>query len=136
MIQPQEVQRLVRLLQDSDVTMFECEDSQGLLRLHFDRSAVAVSLHPAAAAASVLEETAKAPVLRSPGIGLLRLRHPLAESGFVGAGATVTKGTIVAVLQADEVLLPVEADRDGIVARFLEAEGALIGFGTPLLQWG
>lgn len=139
MIDPNEVETLVLRLQSSGVTMFECEGPLGLLRLRFASAAGQSALAPASDLAIPvvpLGSQQTAPALRSPGIGHVRLRHPLAGDILVREGEHVSKGQIVAVLQVDEVLVPVEADRDAVAARILVGDGDLIGYGSPILELG
>ncbi len=70
----------------------------------------------------------------SPGMGLLLLTHPLAEKPLVSPGDAVVAGQTLALLQVGPVLQPVCAERPGIVARVLRAEGALTGFGDELFE--
>ncbi|ROZ78390.1 hypothetical protein EEB15_06140 [Ramlibacter sp. WS9] len=118
--------------------MFEYQAPQGLLRLHITQPGPLPTnaAPPAQASTDVAVQPATASsVLRSPGMGRLLLRHPLAGDAMVRVGDWLSKGHIVAVLQAGELLAPVEADRDGKVARLLAAEGELVGYGAPVLEW-
>ena len=133
MIDPDEIKRLVQPLQSSGVTVFEYKGPQGSLRLHFATSQIQASQVQAVAAAP--EVIAARTVLRSPGMGRLRLRHPLAGDVLIRTGATVLQGEIVALLDANGILVPVKADRKGVVARVLADEGALVGYASPLLEW-
>ncbi len=70
----------------------------------------------------------------SPALGRLLLRHPMASEPLAAAGSRVAAGDILALLEAGNVLIPVEAPCDGIVLRLLAAEGDVIGFDDPLLE--
>lgn len=52
---------------------------------------------------------------------------------FVAEGDSVSAGEQVAVVEAMKLFLPVEADRDGRVARFLVADGSSVEFGERLI---
>lgn len=135
MIDVHEMQALVGRLQSSGVTSFEWVGKQGRLQLRF-----AGPVQSAAPMASLIPEPGQQPVLstglvRSSGIGLFRRRHPLSQQSGLQAGDNARKGEILALLQLDELLLPVLADRDGVVGRFLAEDGDLIGYGAPLIEW-
>lgn len=130
MIDTKELPVLLALLQAHGVTVFEWEGSgQGSLQVRFAEPATAQ------------EEGVPDPigpgfaVLPSPGLGEFRSRHPLVSEGGLYDAGPVVKGQIVAFLQAGEALFPIEVDRDGLVARALVPDGALVGYGTPVLEW-
>lgn len=130
MIDTKELPALLALLQTHGVTAFEWEGpGQTLLRLRFAEAAIAQgegvpdSIGPGLA------------VLPSSGFGEFRSRHPLVSEIGPYEARSVVKGQIVAFLQTGELLFPIEADRDGIVARVLVSDGALVGYGMPVLEW-
>lgn len=132
MMDPEEIESLVRRLQSSGVKMFECEGPNGTLRLRFAPPQGELPV----AVATLAAAPAPAMVLPSPGMGYVRLRHPLAGDPFVRMGEIVSKGHIVAALQTGEVLVAVEADREGVAGRMLVEDGDLVGYGSPVLEWG
>lgn len=130
MIDTKDLPALLALLQAHGVAIFEWEGPrQALLQVRFAEPATAREVGVPDSVGPGLA------VLPSSGFGEFRSRHPLvSEIGPYEAGSVV-KGQIVAFLQAGEVLFPIEADRDGIVARVLVQDGALVGYGAPVLEW-
>lgn len=134
MIEPNDVQDLVRILQTDGVTLFECDAPDGRLRLRFAAGGPALQEQDVPQEKPAPEKPAPA-VQRAPGMGFLHLQHPLAGQPLLVEGETVAQGQIVAILQADDVLYPVEADREGIVGQILVREGDVIGYGSALFEW-
>lgn len=105
------------------------------LRLQLRRTAP-----PSEAPAS--QEPAQAPsfdgartdMVRSPGIGRFLRAHPLHRDPLVQPDQLVKVGQPVALLQSGATLSPVLAPRAGIVAEITAAEGALLGWGDPVLS--
>ena len=139
MIDFEKFEELVALLQTERVTLFECEHMGERLCLHLKQGDIPEP-EPTDATALPTGTNAFTPematsVLRSPGIGYLQLRHPFVEEAWPGEGVRVTKGQVVAFLQAGDVLAPVEADRDGTLGQPLTEGGQLVGYGTPIFAW-
>lgn len=72
--------------------------------------------------------------VRAGSVGVLRLSHPLHQQALVHSGQKVQRGQTLALLQIGMALLPVPAPGDGVIGRILAAEGAVVGYGTPLLE--
>jgi len=72
--------------------------------------------------------------VRSPGIGRFLRAHPLHRDPLVQPDQPVKPGQPVGLLQAGTILSPVLAPRAGIVAEIMAAEGALLGWGDPVLS--
>ena len=66
--------------------------------------------------------------------GIFLDRHPLRSSPLVKSGASVRQGEIVGLLRLGSVLAPVISPIDGVMAGNLVISGALVGFGTELLE--
>lgn len=73
-------------------------------------------------------------VVASPALGRFLTRHPSAAEPLARPGARVKAGEIIALLDAGNVLIPVEAPCDGIMGRALAAEGAVAGYDDPLIE--
>jgi biotin carboxyl carrier protein len=70
----------------------------------------------------------------STGPGILRLADPAGGAPCAPAGSEITSGQIVALLQAGSALWPVEARATGRIEAVLAEDGAVVGYGTPLLR--
>lgn len=134
-----ELHAVLRRLDASDLTAFECEGHGIVLRVR-----LAHPLPPAsggssdALTASGVLATAEPEMvlLRSPGMGRFRLSHPMAAVPPVEVGQRILQGDVVGYLQVDELLSPVLADRDARVVRQLAIDGALVGYAQPLFELG
>ena len=67
-------------------------------------------------------------------VGVFLHGHPLGRAALVRAGERVSAGQVLGLLKIGALLLPVEAPQDGIVQQPLAADGATVGFGTPLFE--
>lgn len=73
--------------------------------------------------------------VHSPGAGILLHRHPMRGTPLAPCGARIRAGQTVALLQIGALLLPVDAFRDGTVTGLLADDGALVGFGTEIIEF-
>lgn len=70
--------------------------------------------------------------LTSPAVGVFyHAREPGAEP-FVSVGSVVASGQQVGIIEAMKLMIPVEADRAGIVIDVLKANGAPVEYNEPL----
>lgn len=137
MIDTQELPQLVRRLQRSDVTLFEFENAEVTLRLHFARHALASApdANDADPGTTAVSGARDAPVrLKAPGMGFICTTHPLGGLQIVQQGAPIQRGQILAFLAVGEVLAPVISDRDAASVRQLVPDGALVGYGDALFE--
>lgn len=137
MITPGELQRMVQRLEGSDVTYFECEGPQGVLRLRFSRQpgVQAAKVGDTCSTEQVLLGAGEASTsLKSPGIGLFRVKHPLTGLEAIREGEGAGKGQILGFLHAGEMLAPILSDRDAVAIRQVAAEGTLVGYGEVLFE--
>lgn len=135
----EEIERLLRRLERSDITALTVSDATSSLTLGISptRGAGAASSGTSMEAGvtphAAVEEP---PMVRAPSIGHLRLRHPEAapreDDRFP---RPVSRGDIVAFLDCGVILRPVVADRDGTIGAPLQPDGALVGFGAPLFGY-
>ena len=70
----------------------------------------------------------------SPGVGILLHAHPLHEDAAIRGGTRVTVGQVLGFLRIGMLLIPIRSTRDGVFAGALVADGALVGFGTPVFR--
>ena len=128
-----EVERLIRRLEGSDVTALTVSDATWSLTLR-------ISPRPTDTAATAGEAPADRAgdpqTLHAPAIGRLLLRHPEAALSDDGSfPRSIRSGDIVAFLDCGVILRPVVADRDGRIGAPMQTEGDLVGFGTPLFEY-
>lgn len=73
-------------------------------------------------------------VVPSPGVGVFLHAHPLRDDPLVRPGDRVAAGQALGLLRIGCLLVPVVAPRSGIVQAVPAADGALVGFGDPLVE--
>ena len=73
-------------------------------------------------------------IVKSEGLGVLRLSHPMRVPVCVQPGDTVVAGQTMALLQLGDVYTAVVAPREGIIDTVLVSEGERIDFGKPLFR--
>lgn len=72
--------------------------------------------------------------ITAPYFGHLLLCNPVTMETFAPIGSSVCKGAIVAILQIDDLTLPVTASDNGTVVQILAKDGDLVGYGQPILK--
>jgi acetyl-CoA carboxylase biotin carboxyl carrier protein len=72
--------------------------------------------------------------VRAPGAGILLHHHPMQQTPLAPCGARIRAGQTVALLQIGALLVPVDASCDGTVTSLLADHGALVGFGTAIIE--
>ena len=73
-------------------------------------------------------------VVASPGVGHFLVCHPLREEPLAGPDDAVVAGQTIGLLRVGALLLPVPAPRDGVVARLVAEDRALVSYGDPLVE--
>ncbi|WP_218026773.1 acetyl-CoA carboxylase biotin carboxyl carrier protein [Nocardia inohanensis] len=71
--------------------------------------------------------------LCAPMVGVFYHAPEPGADPFVAVGDTVTRGQQVGITEAMKLMVPVEADRAGIVAEILVSDATAVEFGQPLL---
>jgi biotin carboxyl carrier protein len=73
-------------------------------------------------------------LLKTSGLGHLRLSHPDHREVLVTVGSLVERGQLVAFLQVGELLLPVRSQHAGRLAAVLTECGAAVGYGEAFMR--
>lgn len=122
----QDVSRLAAWLAGTDIGLLELRTPEGTLRLgRLGDDVVELPQDE--------EEIEPVPV-KAPSLGVFLHGHPLATAPLVRIGARVEAGQTVGLLKIGPLLLPVAAPQAGIVDGVHVADGAAVGYGTPLLD--
>lgn len=72
--------------------------------------------------------------ITAPAIGIFLHRHPGSGLGAVKAGMDIGTGEIAGFIRTDHRLTAVRAVQGGTVRLLLAPDGALVGYGTELLE--
>lgn len=85
---------------------------------------------------AVDEANAPAPLVavRTSGVGVLHLNHPLRATPAAPEGHLVRKGEAVAFLAVGPLLMAVAAPVGGLVAAVLAEDGAMLGYGAGVAK--
>lgn len=106
----------------------------GLLELRGPGVFIRLQTHEAERAAAPAAPPPEARTLRAGSVGVLRLSHPLRAQALVQPGQAVDTGQTLALLQIGAVLLPVNAPCAGVLGEWLAQDGAVLGYGQPLID--
>lgn len=139
------IQRLIEILQSSDVT--EIEVSTGEERIRISRGAASMALMPAPTFVQTAPAThlsAPAPlsipaasepaghVIKSPMVGTF-YRAPAPDAApFVEEGDMLKSGQVVCLIEAMKLLNEIESDVSGRILKILAENGQPVEYGEPL----
>jgi len=147
----QEIEELIRLVEESKIT--ELELSQGRTRIRISKNGVGVPVthipaFPAAGAplASVsrgeVEESEEAPIedklasnlkqIKSPMVGTVYRAPAPGSEPFIDIGQPVAVGQTVCIVEAMKLMNEIGSDFSGVVRRVLVENGQPVEYGQPL----
>jgi len=92
---------------------------------------------PAAAAPVAVAPAPEVPAgetLNAATVGVFYRSPSPGAPPFVSEGDEITSGQQVAIIEAMKLMLPVEADKGGLVAEVLVADGEAVEYGQPLFR--
>ncbi|SFV27890.1 Biotin-requiring enzyme [Devosia crocina] len=121
MITIADLDRALSLMQEHGLETLRVREGEALLSLTLSGSETA-PLAPRSEA-----------TVTTKGLGRLLLTHPQHSDPLVQPGDAVAAGATVGFLENGSVLLPVVAGKAGTVGTILASEGALLGYGAPVL---
>lgn len=124
----EEVQQLSRWLEATDIDLLELQGPKE--RLCLRRNGTRVELVPHDTAGNEPESR----VVAAASVGVFLHGHPLRTVPLASPGAVVRAGQVVGLLRIGALLLPVTAPQDGILAGMLAEQGAIVGYGAPLVE--
>ncbi|MDF3834743.1 acetyl-CoA carboxylase [Cupriavidus basilensis] len=75
-------------------------------------------------------------IVRAGSVGVYRHRHPQRSAPLAAVGTAVQESQALGLLQIGPLLLPVTAPREAVVLEIPEPDGAVVGWGTPLVVLG
>ncbi len=144
----EQLEALLRTLEDKKVAEFEYEDEKVRLRIALGRAntmAVAQAVAspgaaaapaggalPAGGAGEIVD--ANTFYVTSPFVGTF-YRAPAPEAdNFVELGASVKKGQTLCIIEAMKLMNEIEADNDGTIVEILVENGKSVEFGQKLFK--
>ncbi len=118
-------------LKATDIDVFELCGREGGVRLSrradgsFERMDLAAGFRP---------ERSEGVIVPSTGVGMFLQAHPLQAAPAARIGSAVRQGQVLGFLRIGMMLVPVVSGSAGILADNLAADGALVGYATPLFR--
>ncbi len=150
-----ELRQLIEMLQEYPIAEFDLDREGEKLRLKFARAesgpaewgdlarsaappvpqfAPLPPAPPAAAAPAVPVAETGVHLVKSPIVGTFYSSSSPGSEPFVSAGDRVTKGQVVAVVEAMKLMNEIESDADGEIVKCLVSNGQPVEYGQPLFS--
>jgi len=149
-----EIRKLIRLVQQSDVTEIEVTEGDSTVRISRQGMVAAapamaqpMTAQPAMMAAAPVvagqvpattgaeattpEEDGEH-VVKSPMVGTFYAASSPDDAPFVSAGTSVKKGDVLCIVEAMKLMNEIEAEYDGTVDKVLAKNGEPLEYGQPL----
>ncbi|GBE02215.1 MAG TPA: acetyl-CoA carboxylase biotin carboxyl carrier protein [Nitrospirae bacterium] len=132
-----EIQKLIDLLKDTDISEILIEKEGIKLRLKRERflSPFEIVEKKAEASAKPLEEVEDVGHLftvTSPIVGTFYRATSPETDPFVNVGSRVNKGQVLCIIEAMKLMNEIECEVDGVVVRVLVENGQPVEYGEPL----
>ena len=145
-----EIRKLIRLVQQSDVTEIEVTEGDSTVRISRQslvapivaapQAVAAAPLAPAiAATAPVAAPVAEAAVaendehiFKSPMVGTFYAASSPDDAPFVSEGTVVKTGDVLCIVEAMKLMNEIEAEYDGIVEKVLAKNAQPLEYGQPI----
>jgi acetyl-CoA carboxylase biotin carboxyl carrier protein len=133
------IKNVIDLMREQDLSEFSIEEKD--FKLSLKRNVPVVCASPVPVPMAVAAPAAAAPVsepeedlapIDSPLVGTFyRASSPDAEP-FVTVGSSVTKDTVVCIIEAMKVMNEIKAETTGVVKRILVENATAVQFGQPM----
>ena len=144
-----EIRKLIRLVQQSDVTEIEVTEGESTVRISRQgmaapttvaaqpaMQAAAPMAAPAAMSAAVehalVDEEPEENIVSSPMVGTFYAAASPDDDPFVSVGSTVNKGDVLCIVEAMKLMNEIEAEYDGVVEKVLVKNAEPLEYGQPL----
>jgi len=144
-----EIRKLIRLVQQSDVTEIEVTEGESTVRISRQSLVATTVAAPQAvvpAAPLVPAATAAAPtaiaeapaaendehVFKSPMVGTFYAASSPDDDPFVSEGTVVKKGDVLCIVEAMKLMNEIEAEYDGVVEKVLAKNAQPLEYGQPI----
>jgi acetyl-CoA carboxylase biotin carboxyl carrier protein len=137
------VESMSKIMDDMGITELDLERQFlfGVYRKHIHLSkqqSAVISQQPSFVKPTVddsrtINNTPRAPALRSPMVGVAYLAPEPGAKPFTSVGASVAIGDTVALIEAMKTFNPIKADRNGVIKEILISDGRAVEFDQPLI---
>jgi len=144
-----EIRKLIRLIQQSDVTEIEVTEGESTVRISRQgmvaaaapqmmvAPAMAAPIAAATLASAAVAETAPADeanehVVKSPMVGTFYASSSPDADAFVSEGSVVKKGDVLCIVEAMKLMNEIEAEYDGVVEKVIAKNAQPLEYGQPI----
>jgi acetyl-CoA carboxylase biotin carboxyl carrier protein len=145
-----ELQSLIKVLKDNEITEFEWSQGEEHIRLHCKDSHAVNSLAPQQAPSVSHQQSslsqegqikAEAPKsdsrreIQSPFVGTFYRAPAPGADPYVKVGQKIRKGDVLCIVEAMKLMNEIEAEEDGVIAEVHADNGQPVEFGQPLFSF-
>lgn len=131
-----EIKRLIKLLQDTDITELQVEREGSKVKIKREKFLSTFEVAPAASIAAPSAEEAvpdhSMATITSPIVGIYYSATSPEAPAFVEVGSQVKKGQVLCIVEAMKLMNEIESDTDGTIAKILLENGQPVEYGEPL----
>jgi acetyl-CoA carboxylase biotin carboxyl carrier protein len=138
------IRELAKILRETDLTEIELVEAENRIRVARQITVQAVASVPSAPVAAAVAAplpSATAPeaegphpgTVTSPMVGVVYLAPEPGAAPFIAAGARVSQGQTLLLIEAMKTFNQIRAPKAGTVVRILVESGAPVEYGEPLL---
>ena len=125
------IKKLIKLLNDSDLSHLEVEDKSGHIVLEKQISNVPPATAPVEAKTFEPEKTAKK-VIKAPFVGNFYTSEQPDKAPLVKAGDKVEKDQVVGIIEAMKMMNEIKSDLSGTIDKVLVTNGDAVEYDQPL----
>lgn len=134
-----ELQQLIASLEASGLRSLElCRPGERVKLTLCENNEVLIESGDTAAAPSPAAVNSPAgpasTTLLTESAGFFLAAHPMRNKPWVSVGDTVKKNDVLGLLKIGQIYAPITAPADGVITQILASDGALLGFGAPVLE--
>ena len=136
------VKKLIELLEESNIDEIEIKEGEESVRISRNSvpkspaytTAIAPANKVSTASAAASEPTVGADyIIKSPMVGTVYMKPDPDSPAFVTAGAKVSQGDTLLIVEAMKVMNPIIAENPGTVKAILVESGQPVEFEQPLM---
>jgi len=150
MFSTSEIKELIKILENSQLSVLELKDSKYSIRLEKPQTVASVSQvvasAPVAEAQPIIsaqqpvqqeqtelsEESAK--TINSPMVGVFYASPSPDREPFVTVGRKVNKGDVVCIIEAMKIMNEITAEESGTITEILVNNGDVVEYGQPMFK--
>lgn len=125
----EDIETLTAMVSKLPLKSFEYHEDDCRLFLVFNTNKA-----PIGKVVSLVPETPATMIVRSPGMGCIKLTHPQQRNQFTPIGSQVEKGQILGFLQVGDLLEGIVSTQAGTLSKVLVSEGDLVGYADPIFE--